>query len=70
MQPLAVGVMVKTTESIIEPLLVMVCAGILPFPFDEKPVRLPLWVTFQLKVVPAVAEVIFTTMLVPLLQMV
>ena len=67
MQLLADGVMVNTTESIVKPLFVIVCAGIFPLPLPVYPVRLPLWVTFQLNVVFAVADVILTMLLlVPL----
>ena len=70
LQPLAVGVIANTTESITLRVLVMVCAVITPVPLAVKPVRLPLEVAIQLKVVPVVVEVGVTDVLVPALQIV
>ena len=69
-QPFAVGVIANTIESITLPVLVIVCAGMVPVPLAVNPVRLPLDVAIQLKVVPAVVEVGVTAVLVPPLHIV
>ena len=69
LQPLAVGVMVNITESIIVPLLVIVCAGMLPVPLVLYPLR-PALVAIQAKVVPAVVELKLTGVDVEALQIV
>ena len=70
LQPLAVGVIANTTESITLPVLVIVWAGMVPVPLAVKPVRLPLELAIQAKVEPAVVEVGVTAVLVPALHMV
>jgi hypothetical protein len=70
LQPLAVGVITYTTESIVVPPFTIVCAGMLPLPLAAKPDKLPPLLAVQLKVVPAVVELNVMAVLVPALHMV
>ena len=68
MHPLALGITTYTTESMVVPLFVMVCGGILPIPLELNPLKLPLFEAVQLKTVPEVVDVNVTDVLVEALQ--
>ena len=66
---MAVGVIANTTESMMVPLLVMVCTGMFPMPLVLYPLNVALAAVHP-KVVPVVVELRFTAVDVPPLQIV